>query len=130
LSSLSIISPKGRDNKKQNILFKGDDDISNNKIKLSRKELEKHLQEQLNFIIKFADAYDKGYEDESLFKLVYLIYKDISKKWKKSIPHWTEIISQFAIIFKDRLEPYLMRPALMNGRMEIEEMNGINLANF
>jgi transposase-like protein len=45
--------------------------------------------------------------DESLFKLVYLIYKDISKKWQKSISNWAEIISQFAIMFENRLEPYL-----------------------
>ncbi len=45
--------------------------------------------------------------DESLFKLVYLVYKDISKKWDKSISNWAEIISQFAIIFEDRLKEYI-----------------------
>ena len=45
--------------------------------------------------------------DDSLKKLVYLVYKNISKKWQKSIPNWAEIISQFAIIFQERLEPYL-----------------------
>jgi transposase-like protein len=40
-------------------------------------------------------------------KLVYLVYKDISKKWQKSISNWAEIISQFAIIFDERLEKYL-----------------------
>jgi transposase-like protein len=45
--------------------------------------------------------------DDSLKKLVYLIYKDISKKWNKSISNWAEIISQFAIIFENRLNPYL-----------------------
>jgi putative transposase len=34
-------------------------------------------------------------------------YKDISKKWQKSISNWAEIISQFAIIFDERLEKYL-----------------------
>ena len=33
--------------------------------------------------------------DESLFRLTYLIYKDISKKWQKSVSNWAEIISQF-----------------------------------
>jgi transposase-like protein len=41
--------------------------------------------------------------DESLFKLVYLAYKDIAKKWDKSISNWAEIISQFSIVFEDRL---------------------------
>jgi len=45
--------------------------------------------------------------DESLTKLVYLVYRNISKKWQKSVSNWAEIISQFAIIFKERLEPYL-----------------------
>jgi len=41
--------------------------------------------------------------DISLQKLVYLAYKDIAKKWDKSISNWAEIISQFSIIFEDRL---------------------------
>jgi transposase-like protein len=41
--------------------------------------------------------------DESLFKLVYLAYKDIAKKWDKSISNWAEIISQFSIVFENRL---------------------------
>ena len=45
--------------------------------------------------------------DESLFRLTYLIYKDISKKWQKSVSNWAEIISQFGIIFQDRLDKYL-----------------------
>ena len=46
-------------------------------------------------------------DDDSLKRLVYLIYKDISKKWQKSISNWAEIISQFGIIFENRLKPYL-----------------------
>ena len=45
--------------------------------------------------------------DDSLKKLVYLIYKDISKKWNRAVSNWTEIISQFGIIFENRLIPYL-----------------------
>ena len=45
--------------------------------------------------------------DESLFKLVFLAYKDIAKKWDKSISNWAEIISQFSIIFKERLINYI-----------------------
>ena len=42
--------------------------------------------------------------DDSLFKLVYLIYRDISRKWDKSISNWAEIISQLSVEFKDRIE--------------------------
>lgn len=42
--------------------------------------------------------------DEALYKLVFLIYRDISKKWEKSISNWAEIISQLSIHFQERLE--------------------------
>jgi transposase-like protein len=42
--------------------------------------------------------------DEALFKLVFLIYRDISRKWEKSISNWAEIISQLSIHFEERLE--------------------------
>ncbi len=45
--------------------------------------------------------------NESLFKLVYLAYKDIAKKWQQSISNWGEIISQFSILFEDRLNGYI-----------------------
>ena len=45
--------------------------------------------------------------NDALIKLVYLAYKDIAKKWDKSISNWAEIISQFAIIFEDRLKGYI-----------------------
>ncbi len=42
--------------------------------------------------------------DDALYKLVFLIYRDISKKWEKSISNWAEIISQLSIHFSERLE--------------------------
>ena len=45
--------------------------------------------------------------DESLIKLVFLAYRDISAKWQKAISNWAEIISQFSIAFKDRLSGYI-----------------------
>jgi transposase-like protein len=45
--------------------------------------------------------------NEALFKIVYLAYKDIVKKWDKSVSNWAEIISQFSIIFKNRLNGYI-----------------------
>jgi transposase-like protein len=45
--------------------------------------------------------------DMSLMKLVFLAYRDIAKKWEKSISNWGEIISQFSIIFEDRVNGYI-----------------------
>ncbi len=42
--------------------------------------------------------------DDALFKLVFLIYRDISKKWEKSISNRAEIISQLSIHFQERLD--------------------------
>ena len=42
--------------------------------------------------------------DEALTKLVFLIYRDIKKKWNKPIPNWAEIISQLDIHFSERLK--------------------------
>lgn len=41
--------------------------------------------------------------DDSLFKLVYLVYQDIAKKWDKAIPNWALIISQLSVEFKERI---------------------------
>lgn len=41
--------------------------------------------------------------DDSLFKLVYLVYRDIAKKWDKAIPNWALIISQLSVEFKERI---------------------------
>jgi len=45
--------------------------------------------------------------DEALFKLLYLISQDITKKWTMPIPNWSLIINQFMIYFEKRLEKYL-----------------------
>lgn len=42
--------------------------------------------------------------NDALTKLVYLIYRDIAKKWDKSISNWAEIISQLSIHFEERLQ--------------------------
>ncbi len=59
---------------------------------------------QIRKITKTKEGFNS---DESLFKLVFLTYRDISKKWEKSIPNLAEIISQFSIIFEDRLSGYI-----------------------
>ena len=42
--------------------------------------------------------------DDALYKLAFLIYRDVSQKWEKSISNWAEIISQLSIHFQERLE--------------------------
>lgn len=40
-------------------------------------------------------------------KMLYLAYRDLSKKWTMPIRNWAIVLSNFSIIFKDRIEPYL-----------------------
>ncbi len=41
--------------------------------------------------------------DESMFKLLYLALKNISKKWTMPIHNWKSALNQFTIIFEDRM---------------------------
>lgn len=45
--------------------------------------------------------------DDSLIKMLFLAYRDISKKWTMPLKNWSFVISQFSIIFNDRLKNYL-----------------------
>ena len=45
--------------------------------------------------------------DDALIKMLYLAYRDISKKWTQPIRNWAFIISQLSIRFNKRLEKYL-----------------------
>lgn len=45
--------------------------------------------------------------DDSLKKMLYLAYRDLSKKWTMPLRDWSIIISHFSVIFKDRLAKYL-----------------------
>ena len=41
--------------------------------------------------------------DEAVFKLIYLAFKNIAKKWTRPISNWPSALNQFAILFPDRL---------------------------
>lgn len=41
--------------------------------------------------------------DDALKKMLYLAYRDLSKKWTMPIRNWAVVISNFSIYFKDRL---------------------------
>jgi len=38
---------------------------------------------------------------------LYLAYKDISKKWTMPVRNWAFIISQFSVLFKDKITKFL-----------------------
>lgn len=45
--------------------------------------------------------------DDALKKMLFLAYRDLSKKWTVPLRNWTIVISIFSIYFKERLEPFL-----------------------
>jgi len=45
--------------------------------------------------------------DDSLTKMLYLAYRDISKKWTMPVRNWAFIFSQLSIKFEERLKPFL-----------------------
>jgi transposase-like protein len=44
---------------------------------------------------------------DALKKMLYLAYRDLSKKWTMPIRNWSIVISNFSIIFEERLAPFL-----------------------
>jgi transposase-like protein len=45
--------------------------------------------------------------DEALTKMLYLSYRDISKKWTNSLRNWPYVISQFSVMFEERITKFL-----------------------
>jgi transposase-like protein len=45
--------------------------------------------------------------DDALTKMIYLAYRDISKKWTMPVRNWAYVISQFSITFNDRLKNFI-----------------------
>jgi putative transposase len=45
--------------------------------------------------------------DDALKKMLYLAYRDLSKKWTMPIRNWSIVISNFSIMFEERLAPFL-----------------------
>ncbi len=41
--------------------------------------------------------------DEALIKLLFLALRNISQKWTMPVQHWKEALTQFVILFEDRL---------------------------
>ena len=45
--------------------------------------------------------------DESLLKMLYLVGKDVSRKWTMRITNWGQILSQLVIFFGDRISYFI-----------------------
>jgi len=60
---------------------------------------------QIRKITKSKGAFPS---DQALLKLVYLVYKDIAKKWTKPIPNWGLTAQQLAIHFSERMKLNLL----------------------
>lgn len=44
--------------------------------------------------------------DDALKKMLFLAYRDLSKKWTMPIRNWAVVISHFSIYFKDRFDEF------------------------
>jgi len=60
-----------------------------------------------NGIKRITKTKNSFMSDESLFKLLYLVSQDITKKWTMPIHNWNLILNQLLIYFEERLEKYL-----------------------
>ena len=58
------------------------------------------LNRQFRKITKTTSVFP---HNESLAKLLWLVQKDITKKWTKPIPNWGSALGQFAIMFPGRI---------------------------
>lgn len=45
--------------------------------------------------------------DESLLKMLYLVGKDVSRKWTLRVPNWGQILSQLVIFFDQRVSRFI-----------------------
>jgi len=45
--------------------------------------------------------------DDALKKMLYLAYRDLSKKWTMPVRNWAFVLSQLSIIFEERIAKYL-----------------------
>ena len=44
--------------------------------------------------------------DDALKKMLFLAYRDLSKKWTMPIQNWAIIISNFSVYFDDRFQEF------------------------
>jgi len=45
--------------------------------------------------------------DDALFKMLFLAYRDIAEKWTMALQNWSLVLSQLTIIFEQRVVKFL-----------------------
>ena len=45
--------------------------------------------------------------DDALFKLLYLVVMEMTKKWTMPVQNWGQVVQQLGIYFGSRIEPYI-----------------------
>ncbi len=64
--------------------------------------------ESLNSRIKKVTNNRKEYNNEEwLFKMIYLIVEDVSKRWTKKMDNWAEILSELSGWYGERIMNWL-----------------------
>ncbi|KKX47496.1 hypothetical protein L950_0226225 [Sphingobacterium sp. IITKGP-BTPF85] len=61
------------------------------------------MHRQIRKVTKTKGAFTS---DQALLKLVYLVVKDISKKWTMPIQNWGLTMQQLHIKFEDRIKAF------------------------
>lgn len=58
------------------------------------------LNMSLRKVIKTRSSFP---DDEAAFKLLYLALRNAAKKWTMPVPHWSQAMQAFAIIYEGRV---------------------------
>ena len=59
---------------------------------------------QLRKVLKGKGAFPN---ETSVMKLIYLQTMEVTKKWRRQLSNWSQILNQLLILYPDRLTPYL-----------------------
>ena len=59
---------------------------------------------QLRKVLKGIGAFPN---ETSVMKLIYLQTMEVTKKWRRQLSNWSQILNQLLILYPDRLTPYL-----------------------
>lgn len=63
--------------------------------------------ESLNFCLRKITRNKSSFpDDDSIYKVIYLAIKNVSKRWTVPIREWGLAVNQFAVMFPGRVPPY------------------------
>lgn len=63
------------------------------------------LNSQLRKVTKNRSTFPT---DDAIYKIMYLVFRNVSKKWDKALPNWGISIHQLAVLFPDRVPKELL----------------------